>query len=118
MAAGKQPNRLRIAVLEQQKETLHAAINRLLNRPPSGPLGTPEEIQVSLLTVPLPELNRRADEFSPILQASSKGVERGEQALALARREYFPDFDFTVHVRYDDIRNDTQLGASLDLARF
>ncbi len=85
----------RLAVLEQQKESLHAAINRLLNRPPAGPLGTPEEIHVTMLTLPLPELSQRAEEFSPILQASAKGVERGEQAVALARREYYPDFDLT-----------------------
>ena len=85
----------RLAVLEQQKESLHAAINRLLNRPPADPLGTPEEIQVTMLTLPLPELSQRAEEFSPILQASAKGVERGEQAVALARREYYPDFDLT-----------------------
>ena len=83
----------RLAVLDQQKESLHAAINRLLNQPPAGPLGTPEEIRVTMLTLPLPELSRRAEDFSPILQASAKGVERGEQAVALARREYYPDFD-------------------------
>jgi len=83
----------RLAVLDQQKESLHAAVNRLLNRPPAGPFGTPEEIQVTMLTLPLPELSRRAEDFSPILQASAKGVERGERAVALARREYYPDFD-------------------------
>jgi len=85
----------RLAVLDQQKESLHAAVNRILNRPPAGPLGTPEEIQVTMLTLPLPELSRRAEDFSPILQASAKGVERGEQAVALARREYYPDFDLS-----------------------
>ncbi|MBS0166241.1 MAG: TolC family protein [Nitrospira sp.] len=83
----------RLAVLDQQKESLHAAINRLLNRPPDGPLGAPEEIRVTMLTLSLSQLNQRAEEFSPILHASAKGVERGEQAVALARREYFPDFD-------------------------
>lgn len=83
----------RLAVLDQQKESLHAAINRLLNQPPSGPLGTPEEIRMTMLMLPLPELSQRAEDFSPILQASAKGVERGEQAMALARREYYPDFD-------------------------
>jgi len=83
----------RLAVLDQQKESLHAAVNRLLNRPPAGPLGSPEEVHVSMLTLPLKELSRRAEEFSPILHASAKGVERGEQAVALAQREYYPDFD-------------------------
>lgn len=83
----------RLAVLDQQKESLHAAINRIVNRPPADPLGTPEEIHMTMLTLTLPELGQRAGDFSPILQASAKGVERGEQAVALARREYYPDFD-------------------------
>ncbi len=96
----------RLAVFEQQKESLHAEINRLLNRPPAGPLGTPEEIHVMLLTVPLPELSQRAENFSPILKASAKGVERGEQAVSLARRQYFPDFDITALGLRNDKIND------------
>ncbi|TKS60593.1 MAG: hypothetical protein EWM73_03084 [Nitrospira sp.] len=83
----------RLAVLDQQKESLHAAINRILNQPPADPLGTPEEIRMTMLTLSLSELSQRAGSFSPILQASAKGVERDEQAVALARREYYPDFD-------------------------
>lgn len=96
----------RLAVLEQRKESLHAAINRLLNRPPAEPLGTPEEIQVTILTLPLPELNRRADAFSPILLASTKGIERGERAVSLARRQYFPDFDVNALGTRNDRIND------------
>lgn len=96
----------RLAVLEQQKESLHAEINRLLNRPPAGPLGTPEEIHVTLLTVPLPDLSQRAEDFSPILRASVKGVERGEQAVSLARRQYFPDFDINALGLRNDRIND------------
>jgi len=96
----------RLAVLDQQKESLHAAINRILNRPPSGPLGTPEEIRMTMLTLPLPDLSQRAEDFSPILQASAKGVERGEQAVALARREYYPDFDVSALGLHNDRINE------------
>lgn len=96
----------RLAVLEQQKESLHAAINRLLNRPPAGPLGTPQEVQVAILTLPLADLSRRADEFSPILQASAKGVERGEQSVSLARRQFYPDFDLSALGTRNDLIND------------
>ncbi len=96
----------RLAVLDQQKESLHAAINRLLNQPPAGPLGAPEEIQMTMLTLPLPALSQRAEEFSPILQASAKGVERGEQAVALARREYYPDFDVSALGLHNDRINE------------
>ncbi|HXV69741.1 MAG TPA: TolC family protein, partial [Nitrospira sp.] len=52
----------RLAVFDQQKESLHAAVNRLLNRPPAEALGTPEEILTTILTIPLQELSRRAEE--------------------------------------------------------
>ena len=96
----------RLAVLDQQKESLHAAINRLLNRPPADPLGTPEEVQTTILTLPLPELNRRADANSPALQASMKSIDRGEQAVSLAKRQYYPDFDVTALGLRNDRIND------------
>ncbi|WP_447978017.1 TolC family protein [Candidatus Nitrospira bockiana] len=96
----------RLAVLDQQMESLHAEINRLLNRPPADPLGTPEEVQMTLLTLPLPELNRRAEDLSPALAAAGKGVERGEQAVSLARQQYFPDFDVTALGLRNDRIND------------
>jgi len=92
----------RLAVLDQQKESLHAAINRLLNRPPADPLGTPEEIHTTILTVPLQELNQRADQFSPALLASAKSIDRSEHSVSLAKRQYFPDFD----VQALGLRND------------
>jgi outer membrane protein TolC len=85
----------RLAVLEQQKESLHAAINRILNRPPIGPLGTPKEIHLTPLPQDLPELARRAEAFSPILLASAKSVAQGEESVSLARKEYFPDFNLS-----------------------
>ncbi len=85
----------RLAVLDQQKESLHAAINRLVNRPPAGPLGTPEEIQTTILTIPLQELSQRADEFSPALLATAKSIDRSERSVSLAKRQYYPDFDVT-----------------------
>lgn len=96
----------RLAVLDQQKESLHAAINRLLNRPPAGPLGTPEEIQTTILTIPLPELSRRTEAFSPALMASAKSVDRSEQTVALAQRQYYPDFDVTALGLRNDRIND------------
>lgn len=96
----------RLAVLDQQKESLHAAINRLLNRPPDGPLGTPEEVRSTLLTLPLQELNRRANEFSPALLATAKSIDRSERAVLLAKRQFYPDFDVTaLGIRNDKIND-------------
>lgn len=96
----------RLAVLDQQKESLHAAINRLLNRPPAGPLGTPEEVQTTILTIPLQELSRRADEFSPALLATAKSIDRSERSVSLAKRQYYPDFDITALGLRNDKIND------------
>ena len=82
----------RLAVLEQEKQSLHAAINRILNRPPMDPLGRPDEVELTPLILQLSELNHRAQNYSPILLAFNQSIERGEQAVALAEKEYFPDF--------------------------
>jgi outer membrane protein, heavy metal efflux system len=96
----------RLAVLEQQKESLHAAINRLLNRPPAAPLGSPEEIHVSPIPLDLDALNQRAEAYSPILLAFGKGVDRSEQSVSLARRQYYPDFDLNALGTRNDNIND------------
>ena len=40
------------------------------------------------------------------------------RSLSMRITRSFPDFDFTVQFRYDKIRDDTSIGASLDLAQF
>jgi len=83
----------RLATLEQRKESLRADINRLLNRSPLDSLGTSPEIAVTPLHQELRELVAILDQSSPLLQARAKDVERGDEAIALAKREYFPDFE-------------------------
>jgi len=83
----------RLATLEQRQDSLRADINRLLNRPPLAPLGKPQEVQVTPLVHGLSDLTALLDQASPLLRVQVKGVERGDQAIALAKREYFPDFD-------------------------
>jgi outer membrane protein, heavy metal efflux system len=109
----------RLAVLEQQKESLHAAINRILNRPPIGPLGTPEEIHLTPIPHELPELARRAEAFSPILLASAKSVAQGEESVSLAKKEYFPDSNLSAlgiqNERIDAIGYQIMLGIQIPL---
>jgi outer membrane protein TolC len=93
----------RLATLEQRQESLHAEINRLLNRPPSDPLGTPQRVQVTPLQRPLADLNALIEHASPLLQAQHKSVERGDQSMTLARREFLPDFAVSV----GGVRNET-----------
>jgi outer membrane protein TolC len=86
----------RIAIFEQQKESLQAEINRLLNRPPANPLGRPGSVRVQPIASSLDELGALVEGVSPTLKAQQKGIERGDKAVALAEREYFPDFALDV----------------------
>jgi outer membrane protein TolC len=81
-----------LTTLNQEKETLHANINRILNRPPVAPLGTPEEPQLTPLLYTLAELNEHAMKNSPIIKGQGRAIEQGQSAVDLANREYFPDF--------------------------
>ncbi|MGE0680245.1 MAG: TolC family protein [Candidatus Binatia bacterium] len=96
----------RLATLAQRKESLRAEINRLLNRPPFAPLGAPPEIAVTPLRQGLPELTTILDRASPLLRARVKDVERGDEAVALARREYFPDFEINGFGFYNETMNE------------
>ena len=86
----------RIAIVQQQRESFEAEINRHLNRPPRNPLGRPLPVAARPLKISLDELNTLIDRASPMVQAQVRGVERGDRALELARREYLPDFDLDV----------------------
>ncbi|HYE36925.1 TolC family protein [Methylocaldum sp.] len=83
----------RLASLEQRKLSLHADINRILNRLPADPMNAPEEIRFTPMRHSLAALNARLDQVSPFLRGEQKNLERGNRAIALARREYYPDFE-------------------------
>jgi outer membrane protein, heavy metal efflux system len=93
----------RLATLEQRKASLQAEINRLVNRPPAAPLGIPQSIQMQPLRRPLEDFTVLVEQASPLLQAQYKSVERGDQNIALARREFLPDFS----VSAGGVRNET-----------
>lgn len=83
----------RLASLEQKRQSLHADINRILNHLPNDPLTPPGEIEFTALRHTPAELNTLLDQSSPLLHGQQKSVERGDQTIALAKREYYPDFE-------------------------
>jgi len=86
----------RQAVLEQRQTALQARINALLFRAPDTPLGRAELGPAPPLTLTLAELRARAAEAYPALKRDERLIDRGQQALELARRELRPDFGFNV----------------------
>jgi cobalt-zinc-cadmium efflux system outer membrane protein len=85
----------RLAILEQQGKSLRAEINRILRRPAADPLGVPQEIKVTPLEHGPAEIQALVEQAAPLLRAQAKSIERGDNTLALAKREYFPDFELS-----------------------
>ena len=82
-----------LELLHQQKGIVEAKIRSILNRPPDSPLGDPEsEIQKSRFTLTADELYTIAGKRAPLLKAKENLIDRGEEALKLAKKEYYPDF--------------------------
>ncbi|MCR4340633.1 MAG: TolC family protein [Gemmatimonadaceae bacterium] len=81
-----------LLVLEQQAALAEAQLNTLLDRAPEAPIGPLAEPVERVLLPPSSVLQRLALEQQPELRTARLGVERSEAALALANREYKPDF--------------------------
>ena len=82
----------RAAVLEQERATARAKVNALLYRAQDSPVDT----QLAFDATPLPDdvqqLRASALERYPALRRDEQVIQRGQQGLALARKEVLPDF--------------------------
>ena len=78
----------------QRQRALDAKLNALLNRPPETPGGKPEEVVFRKLPFRVEELQQMALEMNPALKGMKKMIEAKEKAYDLAKREYYPDFNF------------------------
>ena len=83
-----------LIMLDQRKRALEAKINTLLNRPPETPLGKPEEVIFRQFPFTIEELQKMALEMNPTLKGMKKMIEMKQKAYELAKREYYPDFNF------------------------
>lgn len=81
-----------LKLLEERKGIVEAKIRSILNRPPDSPLGKPEVIEKSPFTLTIEELYKLTKEGAPTLKAKKNLIDKQEEALKLAKREYFPDF--------------------------
>ncbi len=90
-----------LLVLEQEKVSANAEMNMLLNRPPEIALGRVEELAYLPFSFTLEDLTQQALMKQPALNAAHLMIEKSEQARALAKKNYLPDF--TVEVSYWDV---------------
>ncbi len=83
-----------LIMLGQRKRALEAKLNALLNRPSESPVGEPEEFIFRKLPLGIEDLKKMAIDMNPTLKGMKKMIEAKEKALALAKRDYYPDFNF------------------------
>jgi outer membrane protein TolC len=83
-----------LIMLDQKRRALEAKLNALLNRPPETQVGIPEEVIFKKFPFTIEELQKMALEMNPTLKGMKKMIESKEKAYALAKREYYPDFNF------------------------
>jgi cobalt-zinc-cadmium efflux system outer membrane protein len=83
-----------LIMLDQRKRALEAKLNTLLNRSPETSVGEPEEVIFRKLLFTIEELQKTAIDINPTLMGMKKMIEAKEKAYALAKREYYPDFNF------------------------
>jgi len=83
-----------LIMLGQRKRALEAKLNALLSRPPETSVGEPEEVVFRKFPFSIEELQKMALETNPTLMGMKKMIEAKEKAYALAKREYYPDFNF------------------------
>jgi len=85
-----------LIILEQKKRALEAKINILLNRLPETTLGKPEDVILTDFPFTIEELKKMALEMNPALKGMKKMIEMKQNAYDLAKKEYYPDFNFKV----------------------
>lgn len=81
----------RIIELTQQRQTVAAWLNRLLNRPPQAPVPLTEPFEPRQVEARIETLRQAAEAHNPVLAQLRRQVERDRQQAMLAALEYWPD---------------------------
>jgi outer membrane protein TolC len=84
--------------LGQQRKSLQASLNALLNRPAETPIGKISDFDIKPLALTPEELRRMASDSSPLLKSLNALIEKGKAGHKLAEKEFYPDF--TVFFEY------------------
>ena len=82
----------KLTVLEQQRATAQARINTFLLRSPESPLPPAAEVMPSTMRYSLAELYSFAADNDTAVLRNRRMVERGRLSMALAEKQYKPDF--------------------------
>jgi len=97
--------------LKQQRETVQADLNSLLNRDTATPVTTPDVVEMTEVDQTLQKLQTISEQQRPLFAAYQAIVERYKAQRKLAKLNYMPDFDVWGGYRIrEDIRSDPVRG--------
>jgi len=82
----------KLTMLEQQKDTAQARINTFLLRAPEAPLPPAAGVEPATMRYSLDELYALAGDNDTAVLRNQRMVERSRLSVALAQKEYRPDF--------------------------
>ena len=82
----------RIVEKQQDRSTVEAEINALLNRKPGAPLGVPDDSEPGPLGLTVDELLAKAADTSPDLRRAQEMIQRNELAVNLARKDFHSNY--------------------------
>ncbi|MCG3113433.1 MAG: TolC family protein [Candidatus Manganitrophus sp. SB1] len=88
---------------EQDRNVAAARLNALLDRLPDASLGVPETPTIPAVEPELEMLQREAEAARPEIQMQALAIRRGEESVALAERDLFPDV--VAEVGYWDVHD-------------
>lgn len=99
-----------LPVLRQRRDTSQAMLNQLLDRDPQLPLAPPQPPREGRFEQDLEALYGVATTARPELKAAALEIQRNERSQALARSQYYPDFDVTFQ-RFQNFQANDGFGA-------
>ena len=92
-----------LLIAEQEVVSALTEMNRLLGRPPEGGIGPLDALTERPFSHTINALQERALANRPELRAASFAIQQSEQAKALAKKNYLPDF--AVEVAYWNVHS-------------
>lgn len=84
---------MRLVMLNQERASLQADINRLLNRPLDVQIGISPQLTVTPIECDLNHFNALVEHGTPKLKMQLQNVEKGRQTIKLSKMDYFPDIE-------------------------
>lgn len=99
-----------LIMLEQEKRSLAARLNYLLNRPQTSPVGRPAEFDFRRAVFSIEDLQQQALANNPMLSALNQEIAAGGTTVELAKRDYLPDFNLRFAYGQREDRSDMYTG--------